>query len=155
MATSFRPTIARNYNSACVDHYTPDGSATFTANELVYFDTSTQTMKVCGADPSLIAGLAVGGGSSTTTGAQLFSEQAKISVYRLQSDTVVSMSSSTTPAVTHIGVLYGIAATSGVWQVDTSDTSNTRVIVVDVDITNGIFYVNFIAANLQFDGVAS
>ena len=52
--------------------------------------------------------------------------------------------------------LYGIARlSSGNWAVDTTDTSNTRVIVKRVDIANGVFYVNFVAANLQFDAIAS
>lgn len=154
MASSFKATVARNYNSACVDEYTPDTSATFVVGDLVVFNTGTQKLDKCGADPALIAGISFV--ASGTGGAQTLTENGKLPIYCLQSDTVVSMASDTTPAESHIGTAYGIAdGGSGVWKVDIGDTSNTRVDVIGIDVTNGIFYVRFKAANLQFDGIAS
>jgi len=70
--------------------------------------------------------------------------------------TVVAMCSATTPDVSHITRAYGVAKlSSGNWAVDIGDTSNTRLHVIRVDVTNGIFYVRFLAANLQGDAVLS
>jgi hypothetical protein len=67
------------------------------------------------------------------------------------------MSSLTVPVMaTHLNVAYGVARdANGIWQVDVSDTTNTRVVVVRLEIALGFWYVKFLAANLLNDGVAS
>lgn len=128
------------------------GETAAKAGELVYYDTATQTSKRCGADPSLIAGIS----EVVSENARLITPDGKVPVRCLKTNGLVRMCSATTPAETHVGVLYGIVRlTSGNWAVDISDTSNTRVIVRRVDIPNGAFFVNFVAANLQFDAIAS
>lgn len=122
------------------------------AGELWYYDTADQKVKRCGADPSLIGGIS----EVSSEAARVITPDGKIPVRALKSNGLVRMCSATTPAETHVGVLYGIARlASGNWSVDTGDTSNTRVIVKKVDIPNGVFYVSFVATNLQFDAVAS
>lgn len=122
------------------------------AGELWYYDTSDQKVKRCGADPSLIGGVS----EVSSEAARVLTPDGKIPVRCLKPNGLVRMCSATTPAETHVGVLYGVVRlASGNWAVDISDTSNTRVIVRKVDIVNGVFYVNFVAANLQFDAIAS
>jgi len=120
--------------------------------ELMFYDTADQKIKRCGADPALIGGICEG----TSELWRVLTPNGKIPLRLLKPNVVVRMCSATTPAETHVGVLYGIARlSSGNWAVDVGDTSNTRVIVKGVDIGTGAFFVNFVAANLQFDAIAS
>lgn len=150
MPSSFPAEVVSGYCPENVVHYTPDSGGSFDRGALVYFDTATQTVKKCGADPALIAGIALAPSNTAN-----ISEQGKVPIYLLDQNTTVAMSSATTPANTHIGNNYGVVESGGVWKVDTSDTTNTRLVVVDIDSGNEIFYVRFLAANLQFDAVAS
>ena len=160
MASTFKPQIQGNLAGYPeVRNYRVTAAQTFGLNELVYVDVTTGKLLVCGADPSLIAGVALASaafGLGTQWPGNIIDSD-YIGVALLRSDTKVFMSSTTTPVVTNIGVAYGIAAVSGVWQVDTSDTSNTRVVVVDIFNTpqQEGYLVQFLAANLQFDAVAS
>lgn len=160
MSSNFKPQIGGNLSGYPeVRYFTVDGSATFQVGELVYWDTGTQTLKKCGADPALIAGVALasaGFGLGTEWPGNIFGGTA-IPVALLDSRTKVFMASSATPASTDIGVAYGIADNSGTWRVDTSDTVNTRLVVIDIfnSPQQEGFLVQFLAANLQFDAVAS
>ena len=164
MATNFKPIISGNQSGYPeVRYFTVDASATFVVGELVYWDTATQTLKGCGADPSLIAGIALASaafGLGTQWPGNIYDNAGvltAIPVALLTPTTKVFMSSSSTPALSNVGVAYGVASNSGVWRVDTSDTSNTRLVVVDIFNTpqQEGFLVQFLAANLQFDAVAS
>lgn len=134
--------------------FAPDGAATFKTGALVYYDTSTKTLKECGADPALIAGVACGdavpgtGKFPNTTGS--------IQALVLSPETVVCMASAVAADGSHVGTAYGVVKdASGFWAVDTTDVVNTRVVVVREDVTNNVYYVRFLAANLQFDAIAS
>jgi hypothetical protein len=128
------------------------GETAAKAGELVYYDTATQTSKRCGADPSLIAGIS----EVASESARVLTPDGKVPLRCLKPNATVRMCSATTPAETHVGVLYGVVRlSSGNWAVDISDTSNTRVLVVKVDIPAGAFFVKFVAANLQYDAIAS
>lgn len=155
MSSKFPPFFVAGADSYRVIGYKVDGAATFKAGNLVFFDTATQTLKVCGADPALIAGVSLIDATSAQGATNIY-PGFKGPVAVLSSDIEMGFSSTATPADTDIGVAYGIvAAADGTWQVDTSDTTNTRVVVTRIDAANGIFYVRFLAANLQFDAVAS
>lgn len=111
---------------------------------------------MCGADPTVITGLACAPASAKGLYYENISGATnKIPVAILSPDTVVGMSSSTTPAQAHLFNAYGVEKTGTNWRVDISDTSNTRLTVVGIDIANGIFYVRFLAANLNGDSIAS
>lgn len=126
---------------------------TLTVGELAFYDTTDDRLERCGADPALIAGIS----EVDSTVASTITPDGKIPLRVLSSRAVVAMASATVyDAATHIGVEYGVVRNgSGYWLVDTSDTSNVRVIVVGGDTVTNTFYVKFLAANLQFDAVAS
>lgn len=160
MASTFKPQISGNQMGYPeVREFGVTAAQTFGVGELVYMDTATGLILVCGADPSLIAGIS-GASAAFGLGTQWpgnIYDGVKIPVTLLSSNTLVFMSSSTTPAATHVGVSYGVVNNSGTWQVDISDTTNTRVVVVDIfnSPQQEGFLVKFLAANLQFDAVAS
>lgn len=167
MASQFPPFLAhaqapgsepRNYEATFLS---TDTSQPF---EFVFFDTADNNVKECGADPALILGLALSNAPAST----LLSGRAplpyatnKVPVAVLRADTVIGLSSTTTPALSFVTRKFGLtkvtAATGRVfWQCDTSKTAGTaRGVIVDIDITNGIFYVNFLPANLQGQAVVS
>lgn len=126
--------------------------------DLVYFDTADNKVKTAGADPASILGLSLGFGPASTLSQkpQPYAQNRGL-VAVLTPDVVVGMSSTTTPSAANLGREYGIVRTvSGnfaFWQVDTADTTNTRVVVVGFDASAGLFYVRFKSANLQFDAI--
>lgn len=157
MASDFPAYAAREIERcSSVEEFTPGTAASEPSKvgSLVFYDITDATMDLCGADPALIAGIAehdsVKGAAITLNG--------KVPYRLLRSGCIVAMCCATTYVeATHRGNSYGVVMlTSGNWAVDISDTSNTRVLVVGGDPDNGnIFYVTFIAANLQFDAIAS
>ncbi len=154
MASDFPAYVAAEYEHGTeVQEYTPGlTTEAFGPGDLVFYDTSDQLMQLCGADPSLIAGIS----EVDSEEAKTLTPNGKVPVRLLKPNALVAMCSATTPAESHVGVAYGVVTlASGNWSVDTSDTSNTRVVVKRVDIENGIFFVSFLAANLQFDAIAS
>jgi hypothetical protein len=157
MASSFKPVLGAKYESGVmVRSYSVDSGATFTAGELTYFDTSTQTLKGCGANPTLIAGISFGSAAfalGTQWPGNIY-QGTKIPVALIGEGVEVFMSSATTPAATHIGNQYGLVNTSGTWQVNISDTTNIRIIVVDIYNTpqQEGFLVRFDPKYLQFAG---
>jgi len=152
MASSFRANVAYNIDESPNLEFTPDGTTVFYVGDLVYLDTSTHTVKQCGADPSLILGLS----EVTSELAKVLTPNGKVPIRALTTTTVVAMPVNTTASADHEGTAYGVVKSAdGIWQVDISDTSNTRVLVLKVDVTNKIYYVRFLAANLQLDAIAS
>ena len=155
MASTFHPVPQPGAPQPVVRYLTCDPAATFTAGALVYLDTADNLIKECGADPALILGVAQCGAADRAlyTGS-------RIPILIIEPAQLWAMSSATTPAESHLTDGYGIVKTSGYWKVDTSDTSNIRVHVVDYAPKSGeqgqeMFYVKFPATNLQLDAIAS
>jgi hypothetical protein len=131
--------------------------------EFVFFDTADNNVKECGADPALILGICLGAAPASTVGNQKPQPYGtnKVPVAVLTDNVVVGLSSTTTPSLAFKERAGGLTkVTSGTgrnfWQCDTSKTGGTsRFIIIDVDITNGIFYVRFKPANLQGQAVVS
>ena len=158
MASSFPAFLAHGEpNYPLIRELPVDAAATFVAWELVFLNTGGgNDVEVCGADPGVITGLACAPASAKGLYYENISGATnKIPVAILTPDTVVGMSSSTTPAQAHLFNLYGVEKTGNNWRVDIGDTGNTRVTVVGIDIANGIFYVRFLAANLNGDSIVS
>lgn len=153
--SAFNPYYAKNIRSAQVNEYEPDGTDLFYRGDFVYYDTSTDTMKVCGANPSLIAGLA-----ETPYTYKNLVPSAKVPIRLLQADDVIAMPSDTDFATSYIGDSLDITkSANGVWKVLTT-TSNTRVLVIGgvpaaESLDGAIWFVQVLATYCQFDAVAS
>lgn len=160
MATDFPAVVAfggSDQPSPLVQEFAMLSTDASIPGELVFFDTADNTVKECGADPANILGLVLGPGPASTRLQKPLPYAANTQLVSvLTPEVTVAMCSATTPAAAHLTRAYGVAKlSSGNWAVDIVDTSNTRVVVVRIDITNGIFYVRFLAANLQLDAIAS
>lgn len=160
MASSFKPQISGDTSGyPDVREFGVTAAEAFEVGELVYMDVNTGKILVCGADPALIAGVsgaAAAFGLGTQWPGNIY-DGVKIPVSLLRANTKVFMSSTTTPLLTHVGNAYGVAKVGHIWQVDIGDTGNTRVVVIDIcnSPQQEGFIVQFLAANLQFDAVAS
>lgn len=152
MASSFPAYVTKEVDRTDVFEYTPGTAGdVFIVGSFVFYDTGTNTMKLCGADPALIAGLSEVGSVANA----LITPNGKVPVRILRNGAIIALSSTTTPAESHVGDQYGITATSGVWKLDTAKTgADARMLVVAVDITNGIFYCQPLNDQLQFGSVA-
>jgi hypothetical protein len=129
--------------------------------DLVFFDTADNNVKKCGANPALILGICLGYAPSAT---QLTSGGLKPEPYAtnktpvaiLTEDVTCSISSASTPALSFQERSWDlvdtvIATGAGIrsfWQL-VNTQANQRIRVIDIDITNGIFFVRFVNANLQ------
>lgn len=152
MASKFPAYLASGVRAPLVLPFTPAAAQTFGPQSLVFYDNADEFIKLCGADPALILGFSQGGAAG-----KLLTSNGKIGVHVLDPDDVIAMSSPTTPAETHVTDAFGILmdAGTGFWQADPTDAANARIHCVGVDIPNGIFFVKFMAANLQLDAIAS
>ena len=153
--SAFRPYYARNIRSAHVGEYSPDPVNTFVQGDLVYYDTGTDYMRLCGANPSLIAGIAEGNSSQTR-----LTPSGKIPIRQLQADDIIAFPSDTDFSPTYIGDSLDVAYVSaGIWKLAVT-TSNPRLLVVGgvpaaENVDGTIWFCQVLAANCQFDAVAS
>lgn len=151
MATDFPASVAYNHENYDVGQFAIDSANAGKAGSLCFLEVSDNEIEECGADPALVLGLMTGPYTART-----IYPGDKMPVIILDNNVVVGLCSATTPADSHLNDDYGVVKlASGNWAVDTAEAVNTRVKVVKVDITAGIFYVKFLAANLQGDAVAS
>ena len=121
---------------------------TYKKGELVYLVAGELT--ICGADPALIAGIALTDASGTQATAASFEP--------IYPNDEVEMYANTTITTAMHGVGYGVAVGSNIWKVDISDTTNKRVVVKRL-LKDGLgaldtskFVVTFDPDNLQFNG---
>lgn len=151
MATDFPAYVAYHHDAYEVGNFKVDSANAGKAGSLCLINTSDDEVEECGADPTLILGLMTGPYTSRTIYAGN-----KMPVIMLTPGVVVAMCSATTPLDAHLTRAYGVVKlASGNWAVDISDTTNTRLHVVRIDATAGIFYCKFLAANLQADAILS
>lgn len=148
MASKFPPFLRPGNQDSSVLQFKPAGAATFKAGALVVYATGSDDIDECGADPALILGIALSDAAAKTIYAN-----GKIPVMVLDPTMVVGLSSATTPTeAVVLDVGFGIEKT-GFWRIDITDTTATRVQVLEVDIPNGIFYCRFGATWLQGDQI--
>lgn len=130
--------------------YPEAASATFKRGELVTLS-SGKVAALSGTDPTAetILGIAVADASGVTDA------DAVIFVPTPDSLFVGNLGVSQVTAATDRGALYGLVEASDLVHVDQSDTTNTRVVVVDLDRrdkvgdTNGRVIFKFMAASLD------
>jgi hypothetical protein len=132
------------------EYFVPDAAQTITFGELVFQNTTDQEIEECGADPALILGIAEG------NSADKWLWDGRIPVHVLSPNVMIGLCVTGTLAASDSGKSYGIVKkASGNWAIDLSETVNTRVVVRKADVTNQIAWVQFLAANLQHDAIAS
>lgn len=152
MASDFPARVCKGFEHTYVGEFPPGTAASEPSSpgSFVFYDTTDGTMDLCGADPTTIAGIA----EVSSAAATVLTPDGKVPFRILQGDGVwIALSSTTTPDfATHVGKSYGITkASNGHWQLDVSKTTtSSRVRVVDVDATQGIFYCVVHQNLLQF-----
>lgn len=112
--------------------YLPPGSGvTVKKGDLVY-RTSGGTLGVCGADPAAILGVALMGNDDRIM-ANFGELTDDIEVELIYPDSIVEMTLAGTYAETDKGTAYGIAidTATGYAVIDKTDTTNTRVVVLE------------------------
>lgn len=135
-----------------MDEFPEAASQSFVKGDLVCLASGYLTK--CGSDPAAVLGVALADAHNGSAGAYM------IPVLVLTTHMVLTMQvyhgtpSSSVIAAADLGTAYGIVdAGSGVWKVDKTDTSNTRVKVVTflepVGTAAGKVGVVFLPANLQ------
>lgn len=154
--SSFPAQITENIDQgSSVQEYTPSqtaGEVAAKSGELMYFDTADQKIKRCGADPALIAGIC----EESSEANRVLTPNGKVPLRLLTSTAGVRLCSAVTLTEAHVGVAYGIVRdANGHWAIDTTDTGATRVVAYRIDTVAQAAYCRFLAANLQFDAVAS
>jgi len=156
MASAFRPMLAGGGSDYPeVKSYAIEAASTIVFGDLVFFDTADNLVKPCAADPTLILGISLADATLKT----IF-PNSRIPIAILTPKDKVVMSSSTTPGEAHLTRLYGVEKTGTNWRVDISDTTATRVTVVDYsphagDAGQEWFVVRFLAAQLQADSIVT
>ena len=106
-------------------------------------------VEVCGADPTLIAGIS----EISSEAHRVLTPDGRVPVRIIFGAGVeIALASATTPVrATHVGNSYGITKTGNNWLLDVAKTTtSSRCRVVDVDVDKGIFFVVFHQNVLQF-----
>jgi hypothetical protein len=151
--SSFPARISYGHDHTYNASFTPGTSGdAFIPGEFVAYDTSADTMKRCGADPTAIAGIA----EVTSGDASVITPNGKVPIRILTGGGVVlALSSTTVPTEAMVGDSYGITrSAAGFWRVDTSKTTtSSRVRVVAVDIPTETFFCVVHANLLQFSNL--
>lgn len=154
MSSSFRAYVTRNIPGD-VERFLPHTPTEFVKGDLVFLDTATDTLRQCGADPALILGVA-----EVDAASSIIDPEGRVPVRILTPDTVVAMSSASVFDAAQIGNSVDIVDTApGIWRMLLT-TSNPRVLIrggvpAAQSLDGTIWFVQFIAANLQFDAIAS
>lgn len=120
--------------------YTLKSGETFKKGDFVTLDANEDVLEVSGADPSSILGIAAEDAANVV-------ESGWVMVEIATTDTVFRMQGSSAPSEDNVNQNYGIVEDGdGVYTVDLTDTSNTRVYVIDVDVDNEYFFVKVLDA---------
>lgn len=138
-------------------YFIPDATngANIINGDLVFL-AGDQEIEECGADPASILGIAKGAYADKFLWQDLANVgRLPVSVISPEVEYGLCVGAGTL-AASHLGTAVGLQQlASGNWAVDLAEAVNTRVVIVRVDVTNQIAWVKFLAANLQFDAIAS
>lgn len=152
MATStFQARVGAGRDNSRVRSFIPSQTAgqTFVVGSLVYFDTSANKIRLCGADPALILGLS----EIDSEANRVITPDGRVPLYCIGPNDTIAMSCPTTLAESNVDRDYGVVNNSGIWQIDTTDTSAIRVRIRRVLTDLNWALVQFINTNLQFGTV--
>ena len=118
----------------------------------MFFNTTNDEVELSEIDPALIVGIS----EVDSEAHRVITEDGRVPVRIISGQTVIAMSSATTPVVaTHIGVEYGITRNTSApfnWLLDVAKTVlDSRCTVIDVDVAEGIFYVQMHDTVIQWN----
>lgn len=143
-----------------------DSSAAFIRGAAVVIAADGE-LEECGADPTKIAGFALAAAQSApgyqaaNNPTVVTGRENRVPVALADGSTIFSCravnggTDPVTPTLTMIGESYGIVKTSdGTWALDIAEVTVKSCTVIDIDITNKVFFVKVNAAFYQF-GVAA
>ncbi len=127
---------------------------TFVKGSVLIFDTGEVVIGL--VDPTPIVGVALEDVASKPGFEVGHDSQVIATTGRVQQVSVAIANDVTTfsgagtraPLASDVGVEYGILNTAGIWQVDPADAVNTRVVVTDVDLLQGIYFFKFLTAHM-------
>jgi hypothetical protein len=118
---------------------------TYLDGALVFLTGSPLKVSECGTDPAAILGVAKHPAAGR---AELLATKQLVDI--AGADKTFWMSGSTAPTTSHVGNKYGVVKDSdGIWTVDITDVTNTRLFVQAIDTRKNRFKVVFLAANVQ------
>ena len=153
-----------------IGEFTSTAAQTFAAGAVLVF--SSGTVSEGGSNPTDIVGVAMGaafsapGYDAANSPSPVTWREGTISVAKAESDTNIFVSpmcnntltsTKVTPAATDVGVQYGIAkqtsgAASGQWWVDKNrTTTDARVEITKVDLTNQLMHFKFLAEHTTLE----
>ncbi len=126
-----------------VEQFPLHAAQTFKLGAAVYLD-ATPDVNECGDDPATILGFA------TEPATKDPESSAVVLVAKCEEGRRFWMSGSSNPAATDVNLTYGIDSDAdGIWVVDKTETTNTRVYVHQVDLTRNLFLVSVLEAYRQ------
>ena len=117
----------------------------FTSGEVdIALTDSTPLVGVALQDVNTNPGFEVGHSSQVlvTTG-----RLEEISVALANTTTIFSGAATSDPTIANVGVSYGINIAAGIWTVDFTDTTTTRVTITDIDTIEDIVFFKFMPAH--------
>ena len=156
MATGFRPAYTSSGKPPSVVSYAYTAAQTFIRGEpLIFASGGAGTVEVDTTNPTPIVGVAAEAAASRPGNSPGFAVAAttggnagKVSIWSANRDTVFMGTGTTDPLTTHLDTVYGLNVASGVWTIDITDTTNTRVEIVEIDTDENLFFFKFMEAHL-------
>lgn len=121
---------------------------------VLVFDTGEVALDL--TDPTPIVGVALEDAASKPGFEMSHESQVDVRTGRVQEVsvaianevTIFSGAGSSDPVAANVGVEYDLAVSSGVWTVNVASTGATRVVIVDIDTDENIFFFKFMTAHL-------
>ena len=141
MALRAYPARTLSGSRPAVQRYTLKASETFKRGDPVTIDSNEDVLIVSGTDPASILGFAAEDAADVI-------ESGYVVVWLADGNTVFAMSGDNDPTADDVNQSYGIVDDgNGVWTVDGTDTSATRLYVLDVDIDSKLYFCYVLDAN--------
>ncbi len=121
---------------------------------VLVFDTGEVALDL--TDPSPIVGVALEAAASKPGFEMSHESQVDVRTGRVQEvsvaianeTTIFSAGGSSDPVAANVGVEYDLAVASGVWTINVASTGATRVVIVDIDTDQNIFFFKFMTTHL-------
>ena len=153
-ASNFPARVAHGYEHSFNEEYVPSQVAaeTLIPGDFAVWDDTNNWIERGGADPTPIWGLC----EVDSEAARVLTPNGKIPLRKLSSNVILAMASATAYVeATHRGADFGVVRNAqGRWLVDTAETTNIRVNVVNGETVTNTWFCRPLAAHFD-DGVVS